>query len=174
VTVPAITPTSDPEAFPRWIRLVLIVFTLVDTLAGLVDLPNILPDDGHDTSPLTLTQIATGMRLALTPLIAGAALYFAIAGRIRRAIVAMGALLLIWWLSILPSVAIDGLEISGNVAGFTLALHRFVYPLLAVAAIVLAVKNRQLGLAALFVCIPAIVTWLRVLAYAFAVPFEDT
>jgi hypothetical protein len=166
VTVPAIALTSsDRQTFPLWIRVLLIIFALNDTLAGLVDLPNIFQEYRNDTTLLQLAHVASVIRTAVTPVIAGVALYFAIVGRIRHAIVAMGILILIFWLSGLPVVAIDGLQLSGNFAGLTLALQRFLHPLLAIAAIVLAVKNRRPGLAALFVCVPDIVAWLNVLAF---------
>jgi hypothetical protein len=169
VTVPAIALTSARQAFPLWIRVLLIVFALLDTLAGLTDLPNIFQEYRNDTTLLKFAHGVTVIRIAVTPLIAGVALYFAIVGRIRHAIVAMGILILLFWLNGLPVVAIDGLQLPGNFAGLTLALQQFVYPLLALAAMVLAVKNRLLGLAAIFVCVPDIVAWLNVLAFLLGV-----
>jgi hypothetical protein len=144
MTAPASVPTGDQQVYPLWIRVILIIFALLDTLAGLVDLPNILQAQGVSV-----------IRIALTPMIAAVALYFAIAGRLRHAIFAMGVLILMWWLCDLPSHAFTGLD---------LALHLFIYPLLAVAAIVLAVKAWMLGVAAILVCVPDIVALLIVLA----------
>jgi hypothetical protein len=167
MTLPADTTATPP---PRtWLRVGLIVLAAIETLSALADFSGIFYDYNHTTALLIFAQGVTKTRLAIAPLIAGAALVFASIGRLRHAIVALAALVLVVWLTELPSIAIHGLELSGGFVGLHLIAQRFIYPVIAVAAIVLAVRNQRLALAGALVSLPRIVAWLGVLAFGIGV-----
>jgi hypothetical protein len=79
------------------------------------------------------------------------ALLLAIAGRVRSAIVALGALMLLDWVHQLRSAAIRD---DMGLIQFALT---FIYPGIAAAAIWLALRDRRLGLAFTFVAMPTLV-----------------
>jgi hypothetical protein len=160
-------PPDSPH--PR-LRIGLMVLSAFVLLGALGDVPLILWDYGHDTALLKFAQALTSVNTALAPLISAAALWFAFKGRLHHAIVALAVLMLAAWASDLPSIAIHGLELSGGLSSIAAVfLTRFVYPLLAVAAIVLAVKDRRLTLAGLLVALPTVITGLSVIAFAIGV-----
>ncbi len=124
---------------------------------------------GH-TTPLLIFAQALGMaKLALALVIAAAALVFAIIGRLRPAIIALAALVLIAWLSDLPSVFIHGLELSTDIMGLQLFVLRFIYPVIAVVTLVLALRNKRLVLAGVLVSVPTLIAVAGVFAFAIGV-----
>ena len=100
------TPTTRSEtkaaAYPLWVRVVLVIVGVVETLAALADLPGIFNNYEHNTALLMFAQALTSVRIAISPLIAAAALYFAIVGRVRHSIIALAALSLLLSLTELP------------------------------------------------------------------------
>lgn len=156
MTIAAATPAPPPRL---WLRIGLIVIAAIETLTTASDFSGIFYEYQHETRLLQFAQALTSMKLALAPAIAGVALVLAIMGRLRHAIVALAALVLVGWLSELPSFAIHGLELSATFGGTVVFVQRFVYPALAVAAIVLAMKNERLALAGVLVSLPTIFFW---------------
>ena len=99
-------------------------------------------------------------RTVLAPLIAGAAFVFALAGMLPRAIAAMAALLLVKACAALAwAFALRGSSVPLDFLGAQILAPRYVYPLLAIAALVLLRRGR-LGLAGTLVLIPTGVIWL--------------
>lgn len=131
---------APPKAAPRWPRLILLVAAAIEFLTGLSDLPILFGNLSEVPGPGIGGAIIVA-KIALTPLIAFAALFFTIRGRMLYAILAMAADVLLMWVSFLPSVAINGLEMAGMAAVATTYLI-FLVPLLALAGIVLALRGR--------------------------------
>ena len=163
MTMSTTTPAAPPPHTA--LRVGLIVIAALETLSTISDFSGIFYDYQHETRLLQFAQGATSVKLALAPFIAGAALVFAVMGRLRHAIVALAALVLLGWLSELPSIAIHGLEWSLDLAGVIIFAQRFIYPLLAAAAIALAVRNRRLALAGVLISLPTIVFWSLALTF---------
>ena len=110
------------------------------------------------------------IKLALAPVIAGAALVYLAVGNFRRAILALAALALVTWvLDDVWSIPIHGLELSPDFGGIVVFLHHFIFPAAALAGAALALKDRQLPLAGLLVSVPTIVNWAGVIAFTVAV-----
>jgi hypothetical protein len=118
---------------------------------------------------LIFAQALASAKLVLAVVIAAAALAFAIIGRIRHAIIALAVLVLIAWLSDLPSVFIHGLELSSDLIGLQLFVLRFIYPVVAVAALVSAIRNKRLALAGVLVSVPTLIAVAGILAFAVSV-----
>jgi hypothetical protein len=168
------TTTPDAPAKQRsWLWYGLLVLTVIETLSALSEVSGIFYDFAPTTPLLILAQWLTKANLALAPLIAGAALVFAIMSRFRAAIGALAVLILVEWISDLPSFVIHGIELpgpqSGGGVGLQVLAQQFLYPVIAVVALVLAVKNTRLGLAAVLVSLPTIIKWVAVVAFGIAV-----
>lgn len=162
--------TAIAPAPHRWLRIILAVVALIEFADALASASNIFVDYHHDTAYLRFAQALTSVKLALAPLVAGAAAVLAVIGRPRGAIAALATLaLLAFALDDVWSIPIHGFELKPNFGGVDAAAHHIVFPLAAIAAIVLAVKDRQLALATALVCLPTMFNWLGVLAFAISV-----
>ena len=109
--------------------------------------------------------------LAIFPVLAVASLFFAIKGDVRRAIMAIAAIVMATFMTdYLPSMFIHGLELRGGAAT---SLHLFaqtiVFPLLAVVAFVLARRNEKLVLAAVLASLTMVSNILSVIAFGIVV-----
>ena len=85
----------------RWVQAGLVIVTAAELLDALSSVQSIFTDYHHETDLLRFAQGLTSIKLALSPLLAGAALvfaalgnirYFAALGNIRYAIFALAAL----------------------------------------------------------------------------------
>jgi hypothetical protein len=172
MTMTADTPSSLPARPVRqvWLRIGLIILSGLIFLGALSDFPAIFIDHEHKTSLLIFAQRVTNLKLVLAPLIAGAALLFAIRDKATHAIVALATLMLVNWMADLPSIAIHGMELTGNSSYLlVIAAQRVLYPLLGIAAMALALRNERLVTAAVLTAIPTAVNWLSVVIFAVGV-----
>jgi hypothetical protein len=167
MTAIANTDTAPPH---RWLRVVLVLIAALEFLDALSGVQNILTDYQHPTAFLRFAQTVTSIKLALVPVIAGAALIYAALGNVRRAIVALAVLeITTWLLEDVWSIPIHGLELSADYGGMLVFFHHFVFPGTALAGAALAFKDRRLSLAGLLVSVPTIVNWAGVVAFTVAV-----
>ena len=154
----ALTADRAPRAPHLALRILLILLSAILTLGALEQLPAV-----RDYIPLReLSIFAAPMTVEhnpLMPLLTGVALLLAITGRVRYAIVALGAFMLLAWANELPSITIRGNPYARGYTGFTLLAQIFLYPVIAVASIWLALRDRLLGLAFAFVALPTLVFW---------------
>jgi hypothetical protein len=69
----------------------LVLVAAIELLDALSSVPGIFTDYHHGTALLRFAQGLTSIKLALSPLLAGAALVFAALGNIRYAVLALAA-----------------------------------------------------------------------------------
>ena len=163
------TATADaPLPHPR-IRIALIVIAAIESLGALRDIPAIFYDFNPTTPLEKFAQTLGNVDHVLALPLALAALYFAVASRLRLAIAAIAIRVLMTWLCDLPSIALHGLEWSLTFGGIEVAGYQIGAPLIALAAVYLAWRNERLGLATLLVALPTILFWLGVIAFAISV-----
>ena len=93
------------------------------------------------------------------------ALLLAAIGRVRPAIMALAALILLRWVDDLPTIPVHGLEFSLTGPGMVIIFERLAAPVLAVAAIMFALRNTRLVLATLFVTLTMLVSALGIAMY---------
>lgn len=160
---------SPAPSAPRWLRILLITVAALDTLVALSSVPAIFYDYGEQTPLIAAAQTLNKAQIAVAPVLAGAALWFAIRHDLRHAIIALATAMVVAWITELPSIAIHGLELSADLPGVFLFARRLIYPVLAIAAIVLAAKNRRLPLAGVFVSVPTVLGIVSTLLLAGAV-----
>jgi hypothetical protein len=111
------TATGDGPAHDRRIRVALIVIAAIESLGALRDLPAIFYDFNPATPIGKFAQTLTSVELALAAPLTLAALYFAVARRLRLAIAAIAIRIAVTWLCDLPSIAIHGIEWSTSCTG---------------------------------------------------------
>lgn len=161
--------TNVQIAPPGALRVALIVIAAIASLGAVADVPIAFHDFGHTEPLLVFAQRVTSAKLMIAPLIAGTALVFAITGRLRAAIAALAALMLVTFVADLPTYPIHGFELSGGLPGLFMLIERVVLPLLGVTALVLAIRNRRLVVATVLVALPMIVTGTGVVLFAIGV-----
>jgi hypothetical protein len=159
--------TADPAPPSyRWARVGLVFIAAVELLDALSSVQGIFTEYHHETSLLRFAQGLNSIKLALSPLLAGAALVFAARGKLRYAIFALAALTLAGWLlDSLPTIVIHGFKPSFDFGGIEEFVFYLIMPVIAAAAILLAVKRQRLGLAALLACLPAVYKWASVAVF---------
>ena len=165
------TTTANTATAPshRWLRIGLVLIAALEFLDALSGVENIFADYHHDTALLRFAQTLTSIKLALAPVISGAALVFAALGNVRRSILALAALILmVWLLDALPDMAIHGLGLSFDCGGVESFAHGFIFPAAALAAVALTLKDRQLPLAGLLACLPTLFNWVGVVIFVVA------
>ena len=160
---------SVPIRPPRLLGLylLLIIIAAIEAFDGLSHAP-MLFGDMPDIPGLGIGGAIIKAYIASHPLLALAALGFATVGRLRYAIMALGALVLMTWLNFMPSVARHGLDFRG-VSAFETPVRIIAFPLMAACAIALAARGQRLGLATLLVSIPTLYGVFAVIAFGIGV-----
>jgi hypothetical protein len=160
---------SVPIRAPRLLGLylLLIIIAAIEAFDGLSHAPMLFGDMSEIPGP-GLGGAIIKAYVASHPLLALAALGFATVGRLRYAIMALGALVLMTWLNFMPSVVRHGLDFRG-VSAFETPVRMIAFPLMAACAIALASRGQRLGLATLLVSIPTLYGVFAVIAFGIGV-----
>jgi hypothetical protein len=159
------TAAAAPSSY-RWARVSLVLIAAIELLDALSSVQGIFAEYHHETALLRFAQGLNSIKLALSPLFAGAALAFAARGNLRYAIFALAALTLAGWLlDSLPTIVIHGFKPSLDFGGIEEFVFYLIMPIIAAAAILLAVKRERLGLAVLLACLPALYKWASVAVF---------
>lgn len=167
--------TTAPDAAPAPIRpprllglyLLLIIVAAIEAFDGLSHAPMLFGDMSTIPGPGVGSAIIKAY-VASHPLLALAALAFATVGRLRYAIMALGALVLMNWLNYMPSVVLHGLDFDGASA-FQTPLQIIAFPLMGACAIALAARSQRLGLATMLVSVPTLFNLAAVIAFGISV-----
>lgn len=169
------TPFTDAAAVPRrgmlWPRKVLIADAMFELFAALWTLPFLFgrasilfrnpwePESG-------LGDVIVKAYVASHPLLALGALAWAAKGRVRHAIVALGAVVAMRWLNYTPSLLRYGLKFNDGFDLQWIAAQVFTFPLLSACAIVLAARGERLRLATALVSLPTLYNVLGFTVFA--------
>jgi hypothetical protein len=159
--------TTTAPAPHHWLRLGLTVVATLETYDALAGIPNIFTDHQHANALLRFAQALTSIKLALAPVIAATALLYAAWGNLRRAILALAALVLLsWLLDDLWAIPIRGFEFSADLGGMVAFVHHvIIFPAAAIAGAVLTLKDRRLVLAGLLVSLPTLFNWIGLVIF---------
>ena len=155
----AIPVPADAVPAPRQLglRLLLAVVALLEAYNALSVVSDLFIA-GHKASGLD-GAIARA-HLAVHPVLALAALLFALIGRLRDAIIVLGALVLVTWLNEMTSVVRHGLEFGSSYTAIQTTAQIIAFPLIAACAIAYAARDQRTGIAAVLVSIPSLFTVL--------------
>lgn len=161
--------SAEPVPAQPWLRIVLIAAAFIETLGAVNDIPILFGDTSEVPGPGLGGWIITA-KLALGPIAAIAALVFALSGRIRPALAALAAVILLMWLSYLPSVAIHGLDFEGSAAVVLQMMFQIgLAPFIAATVAALAARNQRLAFATALAVLPTLVSVLSIAAFAISV-----
>jgi hypothetical protein len=160
---------SAPVRAPRLLGLylLLILMAAIEAFDGLSHAPILFGDMSEIPGPGVGGTIIKAY-IASHPLLAVAALVFATIGKLRYAIMSLGALVLMEWLNYMPSVVRHGLDFRG-ISAFETPIRIVAFPLMGASAIALAARNQRLGLAAMLVSIPTLYGVFAVIAFGIGV-----
>ncbi|MEH2554258.1 hypothetical protein V1286_001787 [Bradyrhizobium algeriense] len=160
---------SRPIRAPRLLGLylLLIIIAAIEAFDGLSHVPILFDDMSKIPGPGVGGAIIKAY-IASHPLLALAALAFATVGRLRYAIITLGALVLMTWLNFMPSVVRHGLDFRG-VSAFETPVRIVAFPLMAACGIALAARSQRLGLATMLVSIPTLYNVFAVIAFGIGV-----
>jgi hypothetical protein len=137
------------------LRVALILVAIVEALDALSSVSILFGDISQIPGPglggaIIKAHIASHLPLAL------ATLLFAAIGRVRHAIIALGAVVAMTWLNTMPSVVLHGLQFDSGFAALRTTAQIIAFPLPAACAIALAARDRRLGLATALVSLPTL------------------
>jgi hypothetical protein len=167
--------TTLPDAAPALIRaprllglyLMLIIVAAVEAFEGLSHAPMLFGDISEIPGP-GIGGAIIKTYIASHPVLALAALGLATVGRLRYAIMALGALVLMNWLNDMPSMVRHGLDFRG-VSAFETPVRIIAFPLMAACGIALAAHGQRPGLATLLVSIPTLYGVFAVIAFGIGI-----
>lgn len=149
------------------LRAVLVILAAVEAWIGFSDAPTLFGD---------MTQIGSGIggglvkaHLAAHPVLAVAALLLASLGYVRHAIIALGTIIIMAWLSDMPSVIAHGLEFKSAFSAVETTARVIAFPLIAACAIAYAAHDEHLGRATLLVAVPTLFTVALLVGFAIGV-----
>lgn len=156
-------------AAPGWVRGLLIVAALLESLSAIRDVPVLFGDLSQIPGPGLGGWIIT-LKIALSPLLALAALIFAGSGRAWNAILALAGVIFLTWLNYMPSVVLHGLDFAGTLPVALQGIFQIILvPVFVGVILVLALRKERLGLAAILATLPTFVGVLGVVAFAIGV-----
>jgi hypothetical protein len=163
----SVAPAAQPA---KWARLLLLIAATIEFLGGLGSLPILMGDLNEVPGPGLDGQIILA-GIVLQPLLALAALFFTVRGKIPYALVAMAFIILMAWLSYVPSVRLHGIDLSQGDA-FTstmLGWQLIVAPVVALVVAGLALRETQLTLATVLAVLPTLAHMLSVIVFGISV-----
>jgi hypothetical protein len=167
-TAIAAAPASPPTQHHLALRVALIIVAIIEALDALSSVSILFGDMSQIPGPGIGGAIITAHIATHLPL-APAALVFAAIGRVRHAIIALGAVVAMTWLNYMPSVVLHGLQFDSGFSASHTTAQIIAFPLMAACAIALAARDRRLGLATALVGIPTLVNVFGVIAFAIGV-----
>lgn len=167
---PASTETGMAAPAPRMIglRIVLIIVALIEAYDGFSNVSALFGDMSEIPGP-GLGGGLVKAHLAAHPVLAVAALVFAAMGRVRHALVALGTIMIMGWLSDMPSVVAHGFAVKGAFSAVETIARIVAFPLMAACAIAYAAHDRHLGSATLLVSIPTLFKVVLVVGFIVSV-----
>jgi hypothetical protein len=159
-------PAKQP---PRWPRLLLLIAAAIELMGGAGALPILAGNLDEIPGPGLGGKIVIAT-IILRPIAAAVALFFLVRGNFPGALVSMAIVILVGWISYLPSIQLHGLEMRGDGAGglFTFALI-ILPPILVLAIAALALTGKRLTLATVLALLPTLISILSVVAFGLGV-----
>ena len=160
-------PPPVPAAGLSGLGIALIIIAVLELLDGVSVAWGIFGD------PDLMVPAISGAASVMHPLLALAALLFAAFGRVRPAIVMLGAVIIVTWLKYMPTVVSSGIDAVGFGAIWSPA-QIIVFPLLAVCAIFLSARDRRLLVATALVSLPTLFNIAAIIAIAIGLAMRGT
>ena len=157
----SLLPATTPAPRQIGLRLVLTALALVE-LTQEIAIQILLHGD--------MSGLRTSVKLNLVaqPVLALAALIFALTGRLGHAIPALGAIVFLAWLEYMALIP-DGFDYGNLFVNLDNATKAFIFPLVGACAMAFAARGERLGTATLLIAIPSGVNLFNALAFLIGV-----
>ena len=155
---PAITPATPRQV---GLRLALAALALVELTDG-VAIQILLQGDMSGLGAIVK------LNMVAQPVLALAALIFALTGRFRHAIPALGVIVLLAWLKFMALIP-DGFDYGNLFVNLDNSTQAFIFPLLGASATALAARSARLGIATVLIAIPTVVNLFNAVAFLIGV-----
>ena len=168
MTAVPILADSTPAPRRLGLRVVLILMAALEAYDGLSSVFILFGDMSEIPGP-GFGGFLIKAHIASHPVLALAAILFAVIGRVRYAIIALGAVVIMTWLNYMPSVVRHGFGFDNAYSTLQGAAQIIAFPLMAACAIAYAARDQRLGIATALVSIPTFWFWLGVIAFAIGV-----
>jgi hypothetical protein len=162
---PAVAPSSAPRLLG--LRILLAIVAGLELFESLIGAPMPLDDTSSFPGPGFGGAIIK-LHLAVHPVLALAVLILAVIGYVRQAIMALGAVVLMTWLSYMPTVAQHGLDFSST-GIYQSPAQILAFPLMGGCAIALAARSERLWLAAALAGIASFMGVIGMVTFAIGV-----
>ncbi|MBR1269283.1 hypothetical protein JQ629_17345 [Bradyrhizobium sp. AUGA SZCCT0222] len=157
--------TSAPRRIG--LRIALCAVSLLELFNGMSSAPALLDDMSQIPGP-GIGGAIVKLHLAVHPVLALSALLFAAIGYVRHAVMALGAVMLMTWLSYMPSVIRHGLAFKGPYAALETSVQIILFPLMAAFAIACSARDERLGAATALVSTPTLLNLFTTTAFFIA------
>ena len=160
------TPATQPR---RWPGLLLLLVSIIEFMGGIGALPILAGNLDEIPGPGLGGKIVLAT-IILRPVVAAVALFFLVRGNLPGALVSIALVILVGWISYLPSIQLHGLELQGDGAGGLLSVGLLILPPILVLAIsALALTGKYLKLATILALLPTLISILSVVAFGIGV-----
>jgi hypothetical protein len=132
------TASAGQTMSPRWPRAALLVAAAIELMSNLPSVAVLFGDTSQMAGAMIMAKIA------LAPVVAFAALFFAVRGPVAYALLAFAALILLTWASFLPSFRLNPPTLENGAFGLAFAAYQLVLaPLIAAVVMVLALSGKR-------------------------------
>jgi len=133
------TASAGQTMSPRWPRAALLVAAAIELMSNLPSVAVLFGDTSQMAGAMIMAKIA------LAPVVAFAALFFAVRGPVAPyALLAFAALILLTWASFLPSFRLNPPTLENGAFGLAFAAYQLVLaPLIAAVVMVLALSGKR-------------------------------
>lgn len=160
---------AEQPSGPRWPKLLLLLAAGIEFLGGLGSLPILagdlseVPGPGLDGAIITAT-------ILLHPIAAAAALLLLWRNKLAWTLIAMAGVILLDWLSYLPSFRLNGVDPGDDGTGGLFTFFVLILPpILVLAVSAMALSNTRLKLATLLAVVPTVIGIIAALAFGIGV-----
>lgn len=157
-----------PQQPAGWARALLLITIVIEFFEGLSTLP-ILAGNLNDVPGPGLGGAIVVATIILHPIVAAGALYFLIRGQLTTAILCLVLVVVLNWVSYLPSVALHGMDVSPEPTSVIVTFIILILPPLVGLSVPPLLSRQQITPAILLAVLPTVIGVLSVLAFGIGV-----
>jgi hypothetical protein len=157
----SLPPATTPAPRQTGLRLALAAVALIELTDGIA-IQMLLHGDMSGLGAIVK------LNMVAQPVLALAALIFALTGRFRHAIPALGAIVLLAWLKFMALIP-DGFDYGNLFVNLDNSTQAFIFPLLGACAMTIAARGERLLVATMLVAIPTVVNLFNALSFLIGV-----
>jgi hypothetical protein len=160
--------TAQAPQAAGWLRLLLLLAAVVELVGGLSSLPILLGNLNEVPGPGIGGAIIVAT-IILHPIAALAALFFLVRGKLTWTLLCLTFVVFLNWLSYLPSVALNGMELAPELVSAIVTFIILILPPIVVVGVPVLIARNKLTPAVLLAILPTVIGVLSVVAFGISV-----